>query len=799
MSTNRNISTLPLDALRSVTPQKKQSTQQTFNRSPATCNGQRSYRTNSIGANNLQLYTENKKLRRCLRLFLENSDLKTMNVLSSVMSMCDDKLRNFLTDKLTETHTRTTATGTSTTSDYLSSAKRIKQLNENTVLSNSYGKSFQDIDLNDLRNSTLQTSTFRSTKSSPRPEYSPALSAGSLRPPMRFGVGKSPYEKSPGKSKIGSSFHPNSQLSGGKDLPSRNKYNIRSTSRERETQADDTFGRSQLKKGVYKRPTSAPSMRLKSVFESPEFQRIKESAFSPVKTEKHCKECGVQISPTTCFCHSPWAENDTGAITIPDIGKEMPPPKYIKPARIRENETSVSNYPTAQHLLYDSVAANLDSFFDSDQSKLPTTATERSGKRHLAKSVNFTVAPQNCSIKSQYTKNVGRDENTLAEAKEAYNRGTQTSFVNNTKGSRKDRQQTAYDSERQSTGTGPNSLQCSSFQQSVSTQMPSAGSQWDDFGRVGLPQAASTPLRPTIQNRATQRQDREFNDISRGVTNNPTVGYEPSEQCECSAETTVLPYDNEEELQRYELSGNRDIGHNKTTVHKKNPEIRDTNITVEQRSPKANRISTVLLADIMGIKGRGATEKAKYIIHRPVDILTGYYPVISEEVGMILAMTKPNKRLIGEIAFQLDRRILEFVFARTNDRHCSTKRSRYYGYSVASIMLLIAKEVRHADHDPGVDLNLRMRLEYILETLQRLSYDFERHSEFTQDMVNKYGLLNGTPEPGTIEDIGLHEPAVLRVLLHQLAEDEQELEEMLIILDCLHYMAHKDKGPLFIW
>lgn len=122
----------------------------------------------------------------------------------------------------------------------------------------------------------------------------------------------------------------------------------------------------------------------------------------------------------------------------------------------------------------------------------------------------------------------------------------------------------------------------------------------------------------------------------------------------------------------------------------------------------------------------------------------------------------------------------------------------YYGYSVASIKLLIAYEVRHATDDQDLDRTLKRRLEVILQKLSPFGYNMEHHSEFTQDMVNKYGLLNCAPDPGTVEGFGLNEPAVLRVLLGQVTRNAQDLYDMLIILDCLHYMAYEDGKPLFL-
>ncbi|XP_062579837.1 serine/arginine repetitive matrix protein 2-like isoform X2 [Saccostrea cucullata] len=187
-------------------------------------------------------------------------------------------------------------------------------------------------------------------------------------------------------------------------------------------------------------------------------------------------------------------------------------------------------------------------------------------------------------------------------------------------------------------------------------------------------------------------------------------------------------------------------------------------------------------------------------ISRPIDQLIGIDPTMTQARWLKAAMIRKNKRLIGEIAFQMDRRILEYVFAWDSGSKNAKKR-RYYGFSIANIGSMIQKEAVQPDgsRDARKELEMRKRFENLVRTLAKLGYNLDQHGEFSQDMVNKYGLLSGPPSRKMVAELGLEDPMVLRVLFSQLIEDEKELNNVLVLLDCLCLLAYEDKRPLFMW
>ncbi|OWF40782.1 uncharacterized protein LOC110463334 [Mizuhopecten yessoensis] len=188
------------------------------------------------------------------------------------------------------------------------------------------------------------------------------------------------------------------------------------------------------------------------------------------------------------------------------------------------------------------------------------------------------------------------------------------------------------------------------------------------------------------------------------------------------------------------------------------------------------------------------------VLNRPIDSVIGFKPILTESRCQKIAKIRASKRLVGEIAFQLDRRILEHVFSwkSVSDKE---KRKRYYGYSIANTGQMIRKEATDEMGKVNVrkEIEMRYRFDFIMKTLSSFGYNLEKHGQFSQDMVNNYGLLNAPPDKQTVEDFGLEDPVILRVLLSKLLRSDAELQNELVLLDCLCLLAHDDRKPIFLW
>ncbi|XP_071175315.1 uncharacterized protein [Mytilus edulis] len=190
------------------------------------------------------------------------------------------------------------------------------------------------------------------------------------------------------------------------------------------------------------------------------------------------------------------------------------------------------------------------------------------------------------------------------------------------------------------------------------------------------------------------------------------------------------------------------------------------------------------------------------VLHRPVDQVIGLKPAYTDQHRQRVLRIRPNKRIIGEVAFQLDRRILEYVFTwKYTPESSDDKRRRFYGYTISNMGAMIRKEAtdRSGQFNPKKELEMRYRFDYVIKALSKYGYILERHAILSQDLVNRYGLLSGPPDRKTARDIGLDDPVILRVLLSQMIKDDNLLQEALILLDCLCLLAHEDKRTIFLY
>lgn len=123
-----------------------------------------------------------------------------------------------------------------------------------------------------------------------------------------------------------------------------------------------------------------------------------------------------------------------------------------------------------------------------------------------------------------------------------------------------------------------------------------------------------------------------------------------------------------------------------------------------------------------------------------------------ESTGHSSFIFKPTKRLIGEVAYQLDRRILEYIFndndtsgsgniaaGQKNDSQSQGSRRRFYGYIIQNIPEKINRECVNPDTgmlDSAKQYRLQNRFNFIFERLKSLGYDYLYHPEITCSMVS---------------------------------------------------------------
>uniref|UniRef100_A0A8D1UPI1 Spermatogenesis and centriole associated 1 n=1 Tax=Sus scrofa TaxID=9823 RepID=A0A8D1UPI1_PIG len=149
------------------------------------------------------------------------------------------------------------------------------------------------------------------------------------------------------------------------------------------------------------------------------------------------------------------------------------------------------------------------------------------------------------------------------------------------------------------------------------------------------------------------------------------------------------------------------------------------------------------------------------------------------------------ERLVGEIAFQLDRRILSGIFP---------ERVRLYGFTVSNIPeKIIQASLNPSDHKLDEELcqTLTQRYVSIMNRLQSLGYNGRVHPALTEQLVNAYGILRERPELAASEGGSYTVDFLQRVLVETV--HPSMLTDAMLLLSCLSQLAHDDGKPMFIW
>ncbi|XP_058887960.1 speriolin-like protein isoform X3 [Acipenser ruthenus] len=161
------------------------------------------------------------------------------------------------------------------------------------------------------------------------------------------------------------------------------------------------------------------------------------------------------------------------------------------------------------------------------------------------------------------------------------------------------------------------------------------------------------------------------------------------------------------------------------------------------------------------------------------------------DIGMkMFPNEEKDGRVVGEIAFQLDRRILALVFPGT---------TRLYGYTVSNIPEKIQQRSRNPV--PGsvaqqTSRDMTQRYCALMSQLERFGYNWEIHPAFCEFIINTYGILKQRPQEQP--QVAYNDPVALRKVAIDTVP-AKFLRDSMLILNCLCELSRRDGKPLFTW
>ncbi|XP_075061327.1 speriolin-like protein [Mixophyes fleayi] len=151
-----------------------------------------------------------------------------------------------------------------------------------------------------------------------------------------------------------------------------------------------------------------------------------------------------------------------------------------------------------------------------------------------------------------------------------------------------------------------------------------------------------------------------------------------------------------------------------------------------------------------------------------------------------------SQTMVGEIAFQLDRRILSAIFQQ---------QSRLYGFLVSNVKEKI-NQVTTCPLTNKVDekqrAELTQRYHEIMNRLKVLGYDKHTHPLLSEYLVNTYGIMKDRALLGTNELASYDNRETLRNMVTE-CTPKNMVKDVGILFKCLHYLSVEDGKPLFIW
>ncbi|KAM4048680.1 speriolin-like isoform 2-T2 [Anomaloglossus baeobatrachus] len=151
---------------------------------------------------------------------------------------------------------------------------------------------------------------------------------------------------------------------------------------------------------------------------------------------------------------------------------------------------------------------------------------------------------------------------------------------------------------------------------------------------------------------------------------------------------------------------------------------------------------------------------------------------------------KKCQRIVGELAFQLDHRILCAIFL---------EQQRMYGYRVPNIkekIIQVTTIPATGKVNEKLRYELNQRYNHTMDELRKFGYNPTVHPHFTEYIVNTYGITKD--RHAKTEDLSSYnDPQYLNKMINE-CMPRDIVEDIIIILNCLVYFARDDGKSLLI-
>ncbi|CAF3489569.1 unnamed protein product [Rotaria sp. Silwood1] len=147
------------------------------------------------------------------------------------------------------------------------------------------------------------------------------------------------------------------------------------------------------------------------------------------------------------------------------------------------------------------------------------------------------------------------------------------------------------------------------------------------------------------------------------------------------------------------------------------------------------------------------------------------------------SVLKLDERLLGEICYQLERRILVIIFSQSK---------QFYGYSLRYLSLIIENEFNKHDH-----FIYKKRFLQIEKYLLKTNFHFNYHSIITFYYINKYGIYSDYQWLNMYSNI-LSNINEIKTFCYSILSKKFH-NDFSVIINSLELIANFDHKPLFYW